>query len=266
MAHVKGSTMKSLSDKIALITGATSGIGEATALEFAAAGCNLILTGRREQRLRDLCARIESQYQVKTLALQFDVRDKAAVAREINGLPKEWQNIDILVSNAGLALGISKMQDAKLEDWETMFDTNVKGLLYVTHAVLPGMVARNRGDIVHIGSIAGHEVYPGGNIYCSTKHAVNAIAKGLRIDLAATNIRVSSIDPGMVETEFSEVRLGDKQKAKAVYAGMQPLTAKDIAEGIMFIVSRPPHVQIAEIIIFPTAQGAATVVHRETEN
>lgn len=255
--------MKTISGKTALVTGATAGIGEATAIALAEQGCNLVLTGRRMDRLQALVQRLEKDFNVKALPLQFDVRDKRAVAEAIASIPSPFNEIDILVSNAGLARGIHKMQDADLENWETMIDTNVKGLLYVTHAVLPGMVARNRGDIVHLGSIAGHEVYPGGNIYCSTKHAVNAIAKGLRIDLVDTNIRVSSIDPGMVETEFSEVRFGDKDKAKAVYQGMQPLTAVDIAESILFVLTRPAHVQIAEIVIFPTAQGAATVVHRK---
>lgn len=255
--------MTNLKGKTALITGATAGIGRACALALAEQGCKVILTGRRTKRLEEVGREIKRRFKGEWLALPLDVRNKEAVKTAIAALPEYWQHIDILINNAGMARGVNKMQDSSADDWDEMIDTNVKGLLYVTHAVLPGMVKRQQGDIVNIGSIAGHEVYPGGNIYCATKHAVDAITKGLRIDLVDTPIRVSSVDPGMVETEFSIVRLGDKQKAKAVYAGMQPLIAGDIADTVVFIVSRPAHVQIADVVIFPTDQASAMVVHRK---
>ena len=256
--------MNRLEGKTALITGASAGIGKATAIALAREGCRVILTGRRKDRLAETGKEIEKQFARDFFILPMDIRRLSIVKQAIDNLPDSWKEIDILISNAGMARGVNKMQDADPNDWDEMIDTNIKGLLYVTHAVLPGMVERNRGDIVHLGSIAGHEVYPGGNIYCATKHAVNAIEKGLRIDLADTPIRVSSVDPGMVETEFSEVRLGDKEKAKAVYSGMTPLTGKDIAETIVFIVTRPAHVQIAEVVIFPTDQASAMVTHRHS--
>ncbi len=254
--------MQRLDGKTALITGASAGIGKETAIALAREGCRVILAGRRKDRLAETGKKIKEMYDRDYYMLALDIRDKNAVNEAFSRLPQEWQDIDILISNAGMARGVNKMQDADPDDWDEMIDTNIKGLLYVTHAVLPGMVKRNKGDIVHLGSIAGHEVYPGGNIYCATKHAVHAIEKGLRIDLADTPIRVSSVDPGMVETEFSEVRLGDKEKARAVYAGMTPLNGKDIAETIVFIVTRPAHVQIAEVVIFPTDQASAMVTHR----
>lgn len=253
-----------LTGKIALVTGATSGIGRATALALAREGCAVIIAGRRVERLEEVGDEIKRRYKRDWLALPLDVRDRQAVNEAISRLPQYWQNIDILINNAGLARGLSKLQEGDAEDWEEMIDTNVKGLLYVTRAVVPGMVKRGRGHIVNIGSIAGHEVYPGGNVYCATKHAVDALTKGLRIDLVDTPIRVSTVDPGLVETEFSVVRFkGDVEKAKNVYKGLQPLTGEDIAETILFIVTRPPHVQIAEVIIFPTAQASGTIVHRE---
>ena len=252
-----------LKGKIALITGATSGIGKATAFAFAKEGCSLILTGRRTERLTEVGEEIKKRFKTDYIALPLDVRDRQAVNAAIDGLPEFWQSIDILVNNAGLARGLSKIHEADVDDWEQMIDTNIKGLLYVTRAVVPGMVKRGRGDVVNIGSIAGHEVYPGGNVYCATKHAVDALTKGLRIDLVDTPIRVSSVDPGMVETEFSIVRFkGDVERAKNVYKGFQPLTAEDIAETILFIVTRLPHVQIADVIIFPTAQASGMIVHR----
>lgn len=256
--------MQNLKDKIVLITGASSGIGKATAYALAKEGCKLILTGRRSERLSNLQEKLKERYKCESIHYELDIRDRDSVISTINNLPDKWKNIDILISNAGLARGVAKMQDADLVDWDNMVDTNVKGLLYMTHAVLPGMVKRNKGDIVHLGSIAGHEVYPGGNIYCSTKHAVNAIAKGLRIDLVDTDIRVSSVDPGMVETEFSEIRFGDKEKAKAFYEGITPLTGVDIAETIVFILNRPAHVQLGEITIFPTNQASAMVAYRKS--
>ncbi len=260
----EGFAMSLLQNKIALITGATSGIGRATALALAREGVHPILIGRRETRLQEIGREIEQKYRRRWLALPLDVRHQREVQQKIDTLPVEWQAIEILINNAGLARGVSKLQEGELTDWEEMIDTNVKGLLYITRAVVPGMVRRQKGDVVNIGSIAGHEVYPGGNVYCATKHAVNALTKGLRVDLVDTPIRVSSIDPGLVETEFSIVRFhGDEQRAKNVYTGMEPLHPEDIAEGIIFIVSRPAHVQIADMIIFPTAQRSATIVSRK---
>jgi NADP-dependent 3-hydroxy acid dehydrogenase YdfG len=254
--------MAILTNKLALISGASAGIGRATALALAREGCRTILVGRRVERLKELKNEIETTWQKEAFVLELDIRRKEDVLSKIKNLPAEWRAVDILINNAGMAKGISKMQDSNVDDWDTMIDTNVKGLLYVTHAIVPGMIKRGHGDIVHLGSIAGHEVYPGGNIYCATKHAVHAIEKGLRIDVVDTPLRVSSIDPGMVETEFSEVRLGDKEKAKAVYKGLKPLTGADIAELIVFVVTRPAHVQIGEITVFPTAQASAMVAHR----
>ena len=246
-----------------MITGATAGIGKACALALAREGCQVIITGRRTERLEETGQEIKRKYEGEWLAVPMDVREKHKVQAAIQGLPDSWKNIDILINNAGLARGFGRMQDADTEHWDEMIDTNIKGLLNVTHAVLPGMTSRQRGDIVNLGSIAGHEVYPNGSIYCATKHAVNAITKGLRIDLVDTPIRVSSVDPGLVETEFSVVRFGDEQKAKAVYAGMKPLVAEDIAESVVFIVSRPQHVQIGNIVIYATDQASATIVHRK---
>ncbi len=254
-----------LKSKIALVTGATAGIGKASALALAREGASIILTGRRAERLESVGREIQRLFQTDWLALPFDVRDRNAVVAAIDGLPEHWRNIDILVNNAGLGRGLDKLHEGNIEDWEEMIDTNIKGLLYVTRTIVPGMVARGRGDVVNIGSIAGHEVYPGGNVYCATKHAVDALTKGLRIDLVDTPVRVSSVDPGLVETEFSVVRFhGDAQRAKNVYSGLQPLSGADIAEAVVFIVTRPPHVQIADMIIFPTAQGSAAVVHRNS--
>jgi len=252
-----------LNSKIALITGATAGIGKATALALAREGASVILTGRRTERLEAVGQEIQRRFQTDWLALTLDVRDRNAVSTAIEGLPEHWKNIDILVNNAGLGRGLDKLHEGNIEDWEEMIDTNIKGLLYVTRAVVPGMVQRKKGDVVNIGSIAGHEVYPGGNVYCATKHAVDALTKGLRIDLVDTPLRVSSVDPGLVETEFSVVRFhGDTQRADNVYSGLQPLSGEDIAEAVLFIVTRPPHVQIADMVVFPTAQGSAAVVHR----
>ena len=256
--------MGKLSGKIALITGASSGIGKACAFALAAEGANLILTARRTERLQQIAAQLEKEYKISVLTRKLDVRKKDDVFKMVDELEADWQNIEILINNAGLARGIEKIPEANIDNWETMIDTNVKGLLYVSRAVVPGMVKRQSGHIVNIGSIAGHEVYPGGNVYCASKHAVDAITKGLRIDLVDTPIRVSTVDPGLVETEFSIVRFdGDEEKAKNVYKGMRPLSGEDIADIIRFIVTRPPHVQIAEAIVFPTNQAAATIVHRE---
>ena len=256
--------MSALNSRTAFITGATAGIGKACALALAREGAKVILTGRRSERLQQVGREIEQRYQAEWLAIPLDVRDREAVETAISELPEYWKKIDILVNNAGLGRGLDKLHEGNIADWGEMIDTNVKGLLYVTRAIVPGMVQRGRGDIINIGSIAGHEVYPGGNVYCATKHAVDALTKGLRIDLVDTPLRVCSIDPGMVETEFSVVRFhGDEERAKKVYQGLKPLTGEDIAEAVVFVATRPPHVQVADMIIFPTAQASAMVAHRQ---
>lgn len=248
--------------KTALITGATSGIGKATAEIFAKNNINLILCGRRNQRLIALKNQLSKITNVTIL--QFDVSKKSEVFNAIQSLPKEFQKIDILINNAGNAHGLSTIQDGSIDDWDAMIDINVKGLLYVSKAILPQMVERNTGFVVNIGSIAGKEVYPNGNVYCASKYAVNALNKAMRLDLNKHNIRVSAIHPGAVETEFSEVRFkGDKQKAANVYKGFNALQAQDIAEIIYFVISRPAHVNIEDLIVYPTAQASATVLHRE---
>ena len=248
--------------KIALVTGATSGIGEATALMLAEEGAALIITGRREERLLLLKNKLE-QLNVRVLTLCFDVSDEQSVKQSLGSLPEEWQVIDILVNNAGLAAGMNTVQEGDSDDWNRMIDTNVKGLLYVTRAVTPGMVARGSGQIINIGSIAGKEVYPNGNVYCATKHAVDALTKGLRIDLLPHGIRVTQVCPGAVETEFSLVRFhGDAARAKKVYQGFENLVAEDIAECIRFVINRPPHVNINDMVVMPTAQATATLFHK----
>ena len=255
--------MTAITDKIALVTGASAGIGYACAKIFAREGARLVLAARRADRLKRLAENLKKKHGIDSYVIQMDVRNQAEVEAKITGLPARWQKIDILVNNAGLSRGLSKIHEAELLDWEEMIDTNVKGLLYVSRAVIPGMVKRNKGHVVNIGSIAGHEVYPGGNVYCATKHAVDALTKGMQIDLVNTPIRVSTVDPGMVETEFSKVRFrGDKDRAKTVYKGLKPLTAEDIAEAILFCVTRPPHVNIHQVSIMPTAQATATIVYR----
>lgn len=249
--------------KIAFITGATSGIGEATALLFADNNINVIIVGRRQDRLDTLKNKIEAKG-VRALSLCFDVRDENAVNNAISGLPKEWSDIDYLLNNAGLAAGLGAVQDGLVDDWERMIDTNVKGLLYVTRALSPGMVQRKRGHIINIGSIAGKEVYPNGNVYCATKHAVDALSKGMRIDMLPHNIKVTQICPGAVETEFSIVRFhGDKERANKVYEGFENLVAQDIADCIWFAVSRPDHVNINDMVVMPTAQASGSIFHKE---
>jgi 3-hydroxy acid dehydrogenase / malonic semialdehyde reductase len=254
----------SLNDKLVFITGASSGIGRAAARAFAAEGARLLLCARRMERLNALEQEIKkSDPSIKVHSFQLDVRDRDAVGKTIDALPPEWREIDILLNNAGLSRGLDKLPEGSPEDWDEMIDTNVKGLLYITRAVVPGMIARRRGHVINIGSIAGHEVYPKGNVYCASKFAVDALTKGLRLDLVDTPLRVTAIDPGLVETEFSEVRFhGDKERAKTVYKGLEPLHPEDIAETIVWCVSRPAHVQIADVVIFPTNQASATVVHR----
>ncbi|MCP2042146.1 SDR family NAD(P)-dependent oxidoreductase [Pontibacter sp. HSC-36F09] len=247
--------------RIALVTGATSGIGRATALALAKAGYHIIATGRRTERLQELQQQIT---EVPVYTLAFDVRDREAVADAFSSLPDDWKGIDVLVNNAGNAHGLAPVQSGSLSDWDAMLDINVKGLLYVTHAVLPLMIARKQGHIINIGSIAGKEVYANGNVYCASKFAVDAISKGMRIDLVQEGIKVSEVNPGLVETEFSEVRFkGDKERAAGVYQGYEPLRAEDIADLITFMVTRPAHVNIAEVLILPAAQASATVLNKQ---
>ena len=256
--------METLKNKIVFITGATSGIGKACAIEFAKAGVNLILCARRIEFLKTLANEINKEHIIKIHFGKVDVRIKDEVDHFVDSLPAEFKGIDILVNNAGLSRGLEKFYEDDFNNWEEMIDTNVKGLLYVTNAVVPGMVERMNGHIINIGSVAGHEAYPKGGIYCGTKHAVDAITKSLRMDLIDKNIRVSTVDPGLVETNFSNIRFhGDEERAKNVYKGLTPLTGKDVAEAVLFIASRPAHVNIGEIIIFPTRQASAMIVHRE---
>lgn len=248
--------------KTALITGATAGIGEATAEAFADLGINIIICGRREERLKKLTQKLSQKVDVKYLV--FDVRNKEAINSQIGNLPDEWKNIDILVNNAGNAHGLAEIDKGSIEDWEVMIDINVKGLLYVSKAIIPQMVEQRNGHIINIGSIAGKEVYPKGNVYCASKHAVDAINNGMRLDLNKYGIKVSSINPGLVETEFSLVRFkGDEGKARKVYEGFEPLKAKDIADIIAFVVSRPHHVNISDLIVLPNAQASSTIVRKD---
>ena len=251
---------------IVLITGASSGIGEACAQVFAQAGARLILAARRLERLTQLRDQLTEKFSSEVLILQLDVCNPAAVATAIESLEPDWQSIDVLINNAGLSRGLDKLYEGNIQDWEEMIDTNVKGLLYMTRAVVPGMVQRGRGHIINLGSIAGHETYPKGNVYCATKAAVRAISEGLKQDLLGTPVRVSSVDPGLVETEFSQVRFhGDTDKATAVYRDTTVLSPADVAEVILFCVTRPAHVNLSEILLMPTAQAGATLVHRTTQ-
>jgi NADP-dependent 3-hydroxy acid dehydrogenase YdfG len=246
--------------KTALITGATSGIGRATAHEFAKHGINLVLCGRRQQRLDSIEKALSKQTDVHTL--NFDVRHREKTLEAITSLPEEFQNIDILINNAGNAHGLDPIQTGNLDDWDAMMDINVKGLLYVSKAVIPGMTERKSGHIINIGSSAGKEVYPKGNVYCASKHAVLAITEGMRIDLNPFGIKVSAINPGLVETEFSEVRFKGDSVADNVYKGYKALQAEDVAEVIHFAVSRPAHVNIADVLMFCTAQASSTIVKK----
>lgn len=250
--------------KTALISGATAGIGKATAILLAENGYNLIVTGRRADRLEALKAEIESSTFAKVECLNFDIRDNSQVCAAIDSLPAEFKEIDVLVNNAGLASGLDPVQTGDLDDWEKMLDTNVKGLLYLTRKVSPMMISRKQGHIINIGSIAGKEVYPNGNVYCASKHAVDALTKAMRIDMLPHGIKVTQIAPGMIDTEFSTVRFhGDKEKADKVYDGLTPLYAEDIAELILFILSRPAHVCINDMVVTPLAQASATNVVRK---
>lgn len=246
--------------KTAFITGASSGIGRATAVALGKAGFRLVLAGRRRERLEELARELAG---VPTHLLTFDVRDRAAVEEAVQSLPAEFQDVDVLINNAGNAHGLAPIQDGDPTDWDDMLDGNVKGLLYVSRAVLPAMTRRNTGHIINIGSIAGHEAYANGNVYCASKAAVASLTKGMRLDLLPHGIRVAEVNPGAVETEFSQVRFkGDAERAAKVYEGFEPLRAEDIAEVIQFMVTRPAHVNIAEVLILPTAQGAATTIRR----
>jgi NADP-dependent 3-hydroxy acid dehydrogenase YdfG len=247
--------------RTALITGATSGIGRATAHEFAKHGINLVLCGRRQQRLDSIKNTLSQETHVHTL--NFDVRDKEKTREAITSLPKAFQHIDILINNAGNAHGSDPIQTGSLDDWDAMIDINVKGLLYVSKSIIPGMTERQSGHIINIGSAAGKEVYPKGNVYCASKHAVLAITEGMRIDLNPFGIKVSAINPGLVETEFAEVRHKGDSAANNTYKGFKALQAKDIAEVIYFAVSRPAHVNIADVLIFSTAQASSTIVKKE---
>ncbi len=251
-----------LKNKITLITGASAGIGEACAHSFAREGSHLILAARRRDKTETVASYLEEQYGIKTHVLTLDVRDRLAVNQTIEDLPQEWANIDILINNAGLSRGLDKVQEAYYLDWDEMIDTNVKGLLWVSRAVMPGMVERDFGHVINIGSIAGRQVYPGGNVYCATKHAVKAITQGMRIDLLGSKVRCSSVDPGLVESEFSEVRFrGDKEKAEPVYQNFPPLQPVDIAETVLFCATRPPHVNIHDVLVMPQDQAAVYASH-----
>jgi 3-hydroxy acid dehydrogenase / malonic semialdehyde reductase len=250
-------------NKIVLITGATSGIGKACAQKFAAAKYNLIITGRRKERLDTLEKELKAAYVVDVLSLCFDVQDKEAVFSNITNLPDQWKQVDLLINNAGLALGRDSFEDADLNDWETMMNTNVNGLLYVTRAVLPFMIARKQGHIVNMGSVAGKDVYEKGNAYCGSKFAVDALSKAMRIDLLKHNIKVTAVHPGAVETEFSIVRFkGDQEKADATYKGMVPLTGADIADIIFYCASLPAHVCINDLTVTPTQQANGIYIHK----
>ncbi|WP_148340812.1 SDR family oxidoreductase [Aquicella siphonis] len=257
--------MRMMKDKVVFITGASSGIGAACARRFAREGAGLLLCARRLDVLNELASELRAQFDAEIHTFQLDVRCADEVKKALAGLPSEWRQVDILLNNAGLAAGLDTLQEGDIQDWEDMIDTNVKGLLYVTRGILQGMVERNAGHIINIGSIAGHTVYPKGAVYCATKFAVNALTQGLRMDLFGKKIRVTTIDPGAVETNFSLVRFkGDSQRASAVYEGMDALSAEDIADTVYYCASRPPHVNISEVIIMPTDQAAATMVARAT--
>ncbi len=254
--------MQSLKNKIVFITGASSGIGAACAEHFAQLGCHLILTARRKDRLQALAMQLIQQYSIKVLDIELDVRNKQDVIHAVNTLPQDWQAIDILINNAGLALDSLPLQQGNLDNWDTMIQTNINGLLYVTQTVLTGMLIRNSGHIINISSVAGHDHYPMGNIYSATKHAVRALSKSLRLDLLGTKIRVSDVAPGAVNTEFSTVRWKDKERADKFYEEFTPLAAADVADAIVYCATRPPHVSIAELMIFPTDQASVNYCHK----
>jgi 3-hydroxy acid dehydrogenase / malonic semialdehyde reductase len=252
-------------NKIALITGATAGFGEATAKLFAQNGFNIIITGRRAERLEKLKATLEKEHHIFVLSLCFDVRNRSEVESALTNIPEAFNAIDVLVNNAGLASGFSHVQEADIDDWERMIDTNVKGLLYVSRALIPGMIERKSGHIINIGSTAGKEVYERGNVYCASKHAVDAITKGMRIDLLGTGIKVTQIAPGAAETEFSEVRFhGDKEKAKNVYNGYKPMEAEDIASLVYYATTLPPHLCINDLVVTSISQANSFYINRKS--
>lgn len=255
--------MASIQDQIVLVTGASSGIGAACARDLAQAGAKLILAARRLDRLKELATELEQKYSSTVHLLQLDVSDRAQVKSSLQQLPEAWADVDILINNAGLSRGKDKLHEADIQGWEEMINTNLKGLLYMTRQLVPGMVSRGRGQVVNIGSIAGHQAYPGGNVYCATKAAVRSLSQGLKMDLLGTPVRVSCVDPGTVETEFSQVRFyGDEQKAEKVYQKMTPLTPEDVAEVVLFCVTRPPHVNVSEVLVLATDQSSASLIHR----
>jgi NADP-dependent 3-hydroxy acid dehydrogenase YdfG len=256
--------MTSLKNSVVFITGASAGIGKACALAFAAEGARLLLAARRIEKLRELEPTLREAGAADVHSIALDVRHAGEVESTLAALPGEWANIDILVNNAGLSRGLDKVHTGKLQDWEEMIDTNIKGVLYVTRCVVPGMVARDRGHVVNLGSTAGEVTYPGGGVYCATKAGLKAINDGLRMDLLGTSVRVTSVDPGMVETEFSEVRFhGDKERASRVYQGLQPLQAHDVAETIVWTVSRPPHVNVAHVLLTSVDQANSLLFNRK---
>lgn len=253
-----------LKGKKVLITGASSGIGKSCATIFAREGASLLLAARRFERLLEMESKLQELGASEVKSYQLDVRNYDDVKHFFESLPLEWQSLDILINNAGLSRGLDKIQGGKKLDWDEMIDTNIKGILYITRTFLPNMIKQKQGDVVNIGSIAGYEVYPSGNVYCATKHAVKALTQGMRIDTLGTGVRVTSVDPGLVATEFSEVRYhGDKERAKKTYAGLTPLHPDDVADAVLFAVTRPPHVNINSIIVMPTHQAGVANVHRE---
>lgn len=256
--------MINLRNSIVCITGASSGIGAACAHAFARSGSRLLLCARRQDRLESMEQELRDLGAADIHSFALDVRDRSAVEKAFEELSGEWPEIEILVNNAGLSRGLDPIQDGNYDDWEEMIDTNVKGLLYVSRTVLPGMVTRGKGHVINIGSIAGHEVYPRGNVYCATKHAVGAITKGMQLDLLGTGVRTSTVDPGLVETEFSVVRFrGDAERASTVYQGLTPLTGDDVADGVLYCATRPPHVNVHELLLMPAAQASATMTLRK---
>ena len=256
--------MVSVKDHNVLITGASSGIGAACARVFAQAGAKLILAARRQEQLNKVADELSKEFASPIHLLHLDVCDRSSVESALSTLPASWSSVDILINNAGLSRGLDKLHEGSFQDWEEMIDTNIKGLLYLTRFVVPGMVSRGRGHVVNLGSTAGHQTYPGGNVYCATKAAVRAISEGLKQDLLGTPVRVSSVDPGLVETEFSNVRFrGDTQRAKRVYQGLTPLTPADVADVVFFCVTRPPHVNISEVLLMPTDQAGSMLLNRQ---
>lgn len=252
-------------NNITLITGATSGIGRSCAYTFAKNSHNLILTGRRNDRLKNISDDIISKFGVKVLTLCFDIRNNEEVKKAVGSIPEEWQGIDVLINNAGLAVGLGTLQEGEIDDWDRMIDTNVKGLLYLSRAILPLMIKNGKGHVINIGSIAGKEVYPNGNVYCASKFAVDAITKAMRIDLVRDGIRVTQIAPGAIETEFSIVRFkGDEEKANSIYKGYEPLVPEDVADVAYYTTTLPKHVNINDLVLMPTAQASATVFNKNS--